>query len=390
MKYLFQLNNQKKGMSEVVGYVLLIVIVIALSILIYGWLRFYVTAEDIPACSDDVNVVLKNQKCSFSGGDIILNITLKNKGFFDVDGYVLRVHDRAGAKMGLYPLDMFGFPLAPNEERSVAYNVSNYSFDGYVLGDLTLVEVQPFTKGDDENISCRISVLQNTQCAVSSDCGNGIVEDGEACDEGAFNGGGVDNDGDSYDCSSSCQFVIFNNYDSGCFVCLHESLVASPPMYNITRVSFAVGASCPDPYCYVPTSSAQANTRCTQSKCEVVFYTHEVYVNFTTPYIDDPGIYNLTWEMNLSGPDVGTAACEALVASGSYEQCNESYAVKCGGVTTPFIDKNLDDANTNVVNSVQCDFSSSGYQEIIFTTIPESGEGESIHLKKIKLEGPII
>jgi flagellin-like protein len=147
----------KKALSNVVAYVLLIVITISLSALVYGWLTFYFSEPGVRECSDDVNVVVDGYSC-ISGEDGGLNVTLKNKGLFGVDGYTLRIHNRTNAEFGIYTLNDSGVALAPGEKI-----VDVYNFAGTEYRDVTLVEVQPFLK-DGGNISCRSSVIVKVDC----------------------------------------------------------------------------------------------------------------------------------------------------------------------------------------------------------------------------------
>ena len=83
MKALSRLIKNRRGLSNVVGYVLLISITIALSVLVYAWLRFYVSEEEVKECSDNVNVIIRSYECFLpdeTGEGGRLSITLKNKG----------------------------------------------------------------------------------------------------------------------------------------------------------------------------------------------------------------------------------------------------------------------------------------------------------------------
>ncbi len=92
------LLRDKKGVSEMVGYVLLIVIAVTLSALVYSFLRLYVPGES-PKCQESINLIVKDYSCS--NGQ--LNITLQNKGLFTVDGAYVRFGE-AGQKVK--PLDL--------------------------------------------------------------------------------------------------------------------------------------------------------------------------------------------------------------------------------------------------------------------------------------------
>ena len=162
MKILSPLGKQKKGLSNMVAYVLLITITIALSVLVYNWLQFYVGASDLEECPDGVNLVIQNYTCS-KGHNGNVNVTLKNKGLFEVDGFILRVHDRIDADFGFYTLNSSGSVISVGGTDSKNYLFSDYPSDGFT--DVTLIEVQPIIVGDDgRNISCPSFTAQSVVC----------------------------------------------------------------------------------------------------------------------------------------------------------------------------------------------------------------------------------
>jgi hypothetical protein len=95
-----------------------------------------------------------------------LSVTLKNRGRFSIDGYILRVHDRVGAELGIYTFDEEGFPLAPGEEVNLEYNFSDFDFEGYVLSDVTFIEVQPYVDGKGGvKVGCKTHSSHSVECS---------------------------------------------------------------------------------------------------------------------------------------------------------------------------------------------------------------------------------
>ena len=80
------MNN--RGVSEVVSYVLLIVITIAVSALVYGSLRLYVPSE-IAECPSGISVLVESLSCSKDDGK--LELSIYNNGLFKVDGAYIRI-----------------------------------------------------------------------------------------------------------------------------------------------------------------------------------------------------------------------------------------------------------------------------------------------------------
>ena len=162
MRALLRPGRDKSALSNIVAYVLLIAITVSLSVIVYGWLRFYVSGDEVETCSDGVNIIIRSYECY---DESRLTITLKNKGLFTVDGYVLRVHDREDAKFGIYTFDEDGVVIDPGDEHEQTYLFNESLQDGYELSTVTLVEVQPFMTEDGE-IRCQSYSSQEVECAA--------------------------------------------------------------------------------------------------------------------------------------------------------------------------------------------------------------------------------
>ena len=81
------LQKNKKALSEIVGYTLLIVIALSLSIMVYSFLKVYVPKETV-SCKEDTVIILQDYGCSAQTKE--LNLTLLNKGLFKVDAAYVR------------------------------------------------------------------------------------------------------------------------------------------------------------------------------------------------------------------------------------------------------------------------------------------------------------
>jgi|SaaInlV_200m_DNA_2_1039689.scaffolds.fasta_scaffold03941_8 hypothetical protein len=152
-------RKNKRAVSLIISYVLLISIGIALSGLVYSWLRFYVSEDKTAECKEDTILTIRDYSCN----ETTLNITIKNKGKFSADGFVLRVHDRVNATQGLYTLynDLVESKLAPNDDFSDSYDYTKIG--DHVLTRLTLIEIQPFVING-EKIYCESVSSQVVDC----------------------------------------------------------------------------------------------------------------------------------------------------------------------------------------------------------------------------------
>lgn len=158
--------KSKKAISEVVGYVLLISMTIALSVLVFGWLKFYVNPSESENCPEGVSLVIKNYNCSTLDGGRI-NIVLQNKGLFNVAGFSLKVNDAPNASIGVHELSSgeTTLLLAPGNETYISY--SFYDFEGISEGTITFLEVQPIVETIDKKslLHCGKIATQKVVCS---------------------------------------------------------------------------------------------------------------------------------------------------------------------------------------------------------------------------------
>ena len=78
--------KNKKAISEIVSYVLLIVIAIGISAMVFAFLRVYIPKAQ-PACPSDVSLIVQSYDCAGNN----LNLTISNKGLWKVDMAYVRL-----------------------------------------------------------------------------------------------------------------------------------------------------------------------------------------------------------------------------------------------------------------------------------------------------------
>jgi hypothetical protein len=77
-------------MSEMVSYVLLIIMAIGLSVIVFAFLSVYVPKEK-PECKEDVHVAITKTLCNMSNTNQTLTLELTNKGLFTFDAAYIRM-----------------------------------------------------------------------------------------------------------------------------------------------------------------------------------------------------------------------------------------------------------------------------------------------------------
>ncbi len=112
----------KKALSEVVSYVFLIIIALALAAMTYSFLKVYIPKEKIE-CPSDISLIIDSYACRYiyrSGGGIgqpatyssYLNISFINKGLFKIDAAYIRIGapgTKAKAQLNKAKFNLFSF-----------------------------------------------------------------------------------------------------------------------------------------------------------------------------------------------------------------------------------------------------------------------------------------
>ena len=163
-------KKEKKAVSEVVAYVLLIVIALSIAGMVYGWLKFHIPKEK-QTCPDGVSIVIKDYSCNATAKEITLD--LQNKGLFNIDGFYIKTSNKSGELPVLEPefkpgtsskalasergFLLFVEPLAPNEEFSAIFVYQQYN-------TISEIEIQPLRVQEKEIVLCADAVIrQNVQ-----------------------------------------------------------------------------------------------------------------------------------------------------------------------------------------------------------------------------------
>lgn len=86
--------GNKRGLSEIVGYVLLIVFAVSMSTIVYTFLKARVP-QQTEKCPTDVSVEIMSS--SLNQATLSLNIDLRNRGLFSINGISVKL--REGSKI---------------------------------------------------------------------------------------------------------------------------------------------------------------------------------------------------------------------------------------------------------------------------------------------------
>lgn len=159
--------NRKKGLSVIVGYVLLIVITIVMASIVYQWIKTYLPKEQID-CPEDVSISISKIDCQKDASNIFLDIGLRNNGRFDINGYFIRSSEDVTAELAKIDLSQYidpdsgtsqnlissvrfkgNYVLEPNSEIEDSFEIllSNVS-------DIKFIEIIPIRFQDSNFVTC--------------------------------------------------------------------------------------------------------------------------------------------------------------------------------------------------------------------------------------------
>jgi len=159
-------KKDKRAISVMIGYILLISVAVVMAIIVYSWLKTYVPKESLD-CPDGVSILIKDYTCDSNQ----LSITTLNNGRFNVAGYFVRVADNPDLELATIDLSkdltpesagkqfgngiLFaqgsGNSLQPSEEATNIFDISS-------LTTLYFVELAPLRFQEEEGrerlVSC--------------------------------------------------------------------------------------------------------------------------------------------------------------------------------------------------------------------------------------------
>jgi len=156
-------KGNKRGISEIVSYTLLIIIAIAIAALVYAFLSKYIPGAKAECPQGDISLEIRDVSCRMTTTGTDLNLTVVNKGLFNITGigiFVGRENYKTGTNMNRGNTS-FVQPLYPGENRTLIY--SNSKPDNELL--TYTVRILPYAIGDKGVASCdKAVVVEKLDC----------------------------------------------------------------------------------------------------------------------------------------------------------------------------------------------------------------------------------
>ena len=158
--------KNKKAVSIMVSYVVLIAIVMSLAIGVYGLLKFYANIEPLQECPDDTSLILQDYECDMESKEITL--TLVNRGRHNIYGFYARgTNNSEGIASSALP-DASGIRGRPhyidtddNREKDFLPPNQEYTEDFYYnhINSLEIIQIQPFIEEEGNTTICDNAVI---------------------------------------------------------------------------------------------------------------------------------------------------------------------------------------------------------------------------------------
>jgi hypothetical protein len=157
------LRKDKRGVSVMIGYVILIVIAIGLSVGVFAFLKLYLP-KDVPVCPEEINLVVDDVVCDLSIGTVDLTVT--NRGLFTVHRAQVRIGESDRIAKKLLNKDPFGFldlaniavGLKPGMTSQFAHPCDPDVNDQCAIGSKE-IEVEPIVIIDNQLVLCENAVV---------------------------------------------------------------------------------------------------------------------------------------------------------------------------------------------------------------------------------------
>ncbi|MBU2104531.1 MAG: DUF4215 domain-containing protein [Nanoarchaeota archaeon] len=249
--------NSKKGISVMIGYILLISIVIGMSVIVYQWIKTYVP-RDATDCPDGTSIQIKEISCTTnSTGNYKLNITLKNNGRFNLAGYFIYATTSSEQELATSDLsskiesggnlleDKILFigdinAMQPNTEVLAIFNLEN---------DIYSVEIAPFRYQEENNkmmfVNCgKAKTKESVNCSEEIPCIPDCM--GKQCGD----------DGCGGNCPPGCDTGFFCD---AVRQCISESCTPSPGVCLGLECGLVTNGTCGSVSCGTCTSGFTCN-----------------------------------------------------------------------------------------------------------------------------------
>lgn len=156
-----RIRRNKRGISNMISYVILITIALSMAGGVFTWLKFYATIpSDEGKCPEDVSLIISTYSCDQIDE---ISIKVKNGGLFNIDGFFIRASADANTlpTLSLTRIDIpnpiagrydFDPALGPSKSKTIDFTYEE------IDGGPAKISIQPFIIGGTNLNTCGKSV----------------------------------------------------------------------------------------------------------------------------------------------------------------------------------------------------------------------------------------
>ncbi len=170
------LFRNKKAVSLMVSYVLLVSIAIIVATGVFVWLRTMSNINPPANCKEGTSLILENYLCT-NGTNGGIDLYLKNNGYFNIDGVILSVGNDTGIFPVVYLMPdpegsyqgnikghyFFNTTLGPGEIRSANFsNTDGEDLEVVDFNNIRIIQIQPFIIETTGKVVCQNAIIKQT------------------------------------------------------------------------------------------------------------------------------------------------------------------------------------------------------------------------------------
>jgi hypothetical protein len=132
----------KKALSLMVSFVLLVGMSVALAGMVYAWLKFYVQKPFPEESCPEVSIIIYNYTCSNpTVYPRFITLNVQNRGFFNISGFMVKINDKAeneegGGIAGRFSLPCKEYSISPGQIQKTVFQ--------FPLSTIQQIEIEPF------------------------------------------------------------------------------------------------------------------------------------------------------------------------------------------------------------------------------------------------------